>query len=472
MLIRDSLSYLLARGMPALMNMLTLGIYTRLMPANQYGIYSTVIAAMSIASTILYQWLNQGTLRFYPDLSQNRSHLLSNIAIIFLALVFLSILICPTLFLWTPSPEQGVSIVYVALLSGAQGWFTISLGLANIQLNPARFGLLAWTRAFLLLILGVFFLTLGWGANGALSAMLISLLAASLMFGDHWGVIEWGKRDRAIVCKLFQYCAPLAVVSLMSVILEVSDRFLLGWLVSMEVVGRYSPGYEFSQQAVLATLGIVNLAGGARILSAYETEGENEVRAVMDRYYLIMLMVGLPSVLFIMLTAENLSSVALGRGEEEARIMRWIAPAILFGCLKTYYYDQSFILAKQTKTIAYIVFTAAVVNFAANLLLIPSFGSIGAAYSSLLSFASAALASLLIGRSIFKVPLYPKEWWKVVLSVLVMAACLLPFLNHSGPVMLCLQLIMAGGVYLAMLFAVNVDGFRDRLKKQTIARSN
>lgn len=65
-LLRHSLQYLIARGLPGLISFAALVIYTRLLTAEEFGIYALIISGTTLAQVLLFQWLNLVVARFLP----------------------------------------------------------------------------------------------------------------------------------------------------------------------------------------------------------------------------------------------------------------------------------------------------------------------------------------------------------------------------------------------------------------------
>lgn len=79
------------------------------------------------------------------------------------------------------------------------------------------------------------------------------------------------------------------------------------------------------------------------------------------------------------------------------------------------------------------VAVSAVVDVVFNLILIPEFGIVGAAVSSVMAFSSAILISIFLGRRVFPMPALPgKDAMKIALSVLLMAVSVASFSLESA----------------------------------------
>ena len=79
MLVRHSIAYAIARGVPGLIGFATVVIYTRLLSPEAYGLYALVFTGSMLCNVILYQWLSASLIRFIPESTHNEAELLSSI---------------------------------------------------------------------------------------------------------------------------------------------------------------------------------------------------------------------------------------------------------------------------------------------------------------------------------------------------------------------------------------------------------
>src|SRR5690554_2320575 len=86
LLLDHSLTYVLAWGLPGVLNFLAIAVYTRLLAPESYGEYSLVIATVALLDALLIQWLRLGLLRFLPGLNDEPAALLSTLRNVWLLL--------------------------------------------------------------------------------------------------------------------------------------------------------------------------------------------------------------------------------------------------------------------------------------------------------------------------------------------------------------------------------------------------
>ena len=105
-----------------------------------------------------------------------------------------------------------------------------------------------------------------------------------------------------------------------------------------------------------------------------------------------------------------------------------------------------------------------VVNIVLNLILLPIYGAVAAAWATLAAFMVGALSSWVLGRSLFKLP----SLWKEFLGSAVATATMVVVLNllpsSPGTIWLSFKISVALLTYAVLAWALDVAGFRRLFK--------
>ncbi|OGO65803.1 MAG: hypothetical protein A2029_12985 [Chloroflexi bacterium RBG_19FT_COMBO_47_9] len=466
MLIQHSFQYLLGRIIPGAVSLLALALYTRLMSSDQYGLYALTIAAMSMINAVCFQWLNLSLGRFLPAHEGRPQKLLATSLIGFLMLVVATgVLGLAVAWLW-PDKNLRWLIIFAVTISWAQAWFDLNLKLVNARLEPIRYGLLSSIKASIAVSLGTSLLYLGLGVPGILLGLMVGLLVSPLLVRKHWLGLSVQNYDTRLLKDFIVYGAPLTLAFLLTLVLDVSDRFFLGWFMNAKVVGAYAAAYDLAQLFLGMLMGIVHLAAFPLAVRALEEEGYEGACNQLRQNALLLLSISLPATVGLVLLAGNVVTVVLGVTfrKEAAIIIRIVALAIFVGGLKSFYFDYSFQLARKMRGQVLAILLAAIANVGFNLWWIPVYGALGAAYATLGAFIVGLFVSVYLGRKAFVLPPFPKEAYKVVLASAGMSAFLLMTLRWHGPAMLCVQVILGCCVYVIFLVTLNVGKSRLKLK--------
>jgi O-antigen/teichoic acid export membrane protein len=463
MLLRHSAIYLLARGIPGLVGFLTVVVFTHLLSAAAYGQYALVVSAAVVVNAICYQWLNASMLRYLSQDGSQSGELLSAVLRGFLAIsgavVFVGVFAAA---IWWEHVWGGL-IVLAMVLTLTQGWLTLNLELIRGYLIPAHYGYVSMVKAVIALGLGTIFALLGFGAHGAIVGLIVGVVSAGI-----WA--SWGRWRSAIALRpergqiksLLRYGLPLTASFTLLVVISTTDRFMLAGLLDESAAGLYAASQGVAQQTVGVLMTMINLAAYPLILGTLEKYGVDEARAQLRKYAILLFGVGLPISAAFCLLPKEIAQVFLGGSYQDAaeEVMPWLAAATLFASIRTYYYDLPFYLGEKTRWQPLIITVAAVCNVVMNYWLIPIYGVIGSAYSTLMAHMLATLLSVSIGRSSFQLPNLSTDIAKLLAATAVMSLAISQMRGGAGFAGLMFPLLMGGLVYLASMFALDVPGVR------------
>ena len=117
MLVRHSLAYLIARGVPGAVNFLAIIAYTRLLSPSEYGIYAVTLAGVGLANVVFFQWMRLALIRFWPAHEKNPDVLVSTVlaATLFVA-VFTGLMGLGLALLWPDSKLQTFILLGIPIL--------------------------------------------------------------------------------------------------------------------------------------------------------------------------------------------------------------------------------------------------------------------------------------------------------------------------------------------------------------------
>ena len=467
MLLRHSTFYLLARGLPGVVNFLAIAILTRLLSPGDYGQYALVMAGASLVVSTLFWWLVLGLERFVQAELDEPTVLMSNVALGYSVVALSTLALGFVAWLAFGTAKTQWFFLVGALLVCGRAWFDLNLAVAKARLQPMRYGVIAIIKALVSVSLALTLVLLGFGALGALLGYLAGMIVAPIGFARReLRGVSWRLVDKKRLSTLVSYSLPLTFAFALGFIINSSDRFLLGRFLGTRSVGSYAAGYDLTQQSLNLLLVIVNLAAFPLVVRALEHQGEGAARRQLRRNLSLLVAVGAPATAGMMVLAGNISTVFLGEGFRVAgtELIPWIALATLIAGVKSYYTDLGFQLGRRTRGQVWVALWAAIVNVIVNLWLIPRLGMMAAAYSTVLSFAIAGFLSWYLGRRAFRLPGPSVEISKVVVAVAVMTMLLWPIRGTVGPVALLAQIAVGVGSYGVMLVALDFEGARRMLR--------
>lgn len=409
MLLRHSVLYLLARGLPGIVNFLAISVYSRLLTPDEYGRYALVIAWVGLLNVVFFQWLRLSLLRFLPTHLENPEPLLSTVLAGFSVLALLSGALGLLLAIFWPDPEWRGLILFSVLLLWVQAWFELNLELVRSRLQPVRYGLMSGVKAVSALALGTLAVHWGMGAYGPLFGLLVGMLLAGLS----WGWLEW-KGTKFVVSgpllrEFLYYGLPLSTTAILGFVVSASDRFLISAFLDEGSVGTYAVGYDLAQQTLTVIFMTINLAATPLAIKALEKKGVEAARHQFTENGRLFLYVTLPTAVALVVLKEPLFHTIVGVKYQEMalEVFPWIVIAAFLQGLKSYYVDSVFYLTKRTMLQVWTVVPSAVLNIILNLLLIPHYGIVGSAYATLICYALGLTLSLVLTKKVmfYKFPL-------------------------------------------------------------------
>lgn len=425
MLLKHTFAYLFARGLPGLVNFAALMLYTRLLDPEQYGKYALVIALVSMAGVIAFQWLRLVVGRWWPKEQHDPKAFLGRSLLIFLTLSAVSIAVSAIAAILWPDPSWALLIFFGSFLLVAQQWLELNLMLATMEFSPGRYAKLLGAKSVLALLIGGALAWAGWGAWGPLLGLFVASTIVVPMFGhDLWQGAKLAKTSRPALREQLSYGLPLVATFALGWIISSSDRLLIGWLMSVDAAGLYSAGYDLAQQGVGLILATVQVAAYPLAVRAMESGGSDAARAQMKHSGEMIFFLACSAAGALCALPGPIAQIVVGPEFQQstAQLLPIVGiAAALFG-LKAFHFDMAFHLDSDSKPILVSSAVAAVVNIALNLFAIPRFGLMGAAFATVAAIGCGVALSFWWGRHR---PQMPHLWPLVARGVTFFAAAYL-----------------------------------------------
>jgi len=472
---RHLLGYLPVQAAQAIVGFGSVAVFTRLMPAETYGLYALTLAALSLTHIATFTWLEAAVARFHARAEVRgrlREHLATAYAI-YLGIVALAgsaILLA----LWLAPIDTALksALGFAALSLILRALLQIGLETHRAGGDVGRYSALESGYLMLGFMIGVgLLLTTGLGAASifagtAMAAAVALVFDLPVMLRRARG----GKRQTVRAQSYARYGAAISMSLVFEHLLSVGDRFLIAAFLGSGAVGMYAAGYGLADRL----LDILFIWFGAAVwpltLRAYESQGAEAARAVAGKAASLMALIAFPAAAGLALVAGPLTGVVLGESVRggAADILPWIAFSGLLKGMMTYYFHEAFTLKRRSGVMAMLMAGAALLNLVLNLIFIPAYGIAGAAAATVIAYLLALIACAWTGRRYFALPLPWADWIKAATATVVMAAAVFA-LPHFGAawVNLLVQATTGAVVYVAAAWAFNIAGCRSWLRSST-----
>jgi O-antigen/teichoic acid export membrane protein len=274
------------------------------------------------------------------------------------------------------------------------------------------------------------------------------------------GAFDAGRLKRNAV-----YGLPVALALVAATALATADRFLIAAFLDGESVGAYHAGYSVGNRILDIIFVWLSLAGGPALVAALERGGPQALTEAAREQGELLMWLALPAATGLALVSEPLVGILVGPAlrEQAVAVTPWIALAAFFAGLHTHYFGQAFTLGRRTGQLVGVVAAPAVLSIALNLVLVPRFGLVGAAWGTAASYAFGAVLSAWLGRRVLVLPVPWTALARAGLASGAMAAVVLAMPAVGGWAELLGKAAVGGAVYAAVLLAL--DGrLRTRLR--------
>lgn len=214
---------------------------------------------------------------------------------------------------------------------------------------------------------------------------------------------------------------PYIPATLAVVIMDVIDRFILKAIKGDEVVGIYHAGYKLGMFMALIVAAFRFAWHPFFLSTAKDPQAKAIFAKVLTYFMLACSMVYLGITFFI----DDLVRIKIGSGflfGEKYWAGTAVVPVIMLAYMLYGAYLNFLVgvyLEKKTKYLPLITGLAAIINIIGNFALIPVFGMLGAAWTTVLSYLSMAIALYWVSRKLYPVAY---EFDRLLKLVLLLAA--------------------------------------------------
>jgi len=468
-LYKHTLIYLFGRIGPALLNLVATAIFTRLAPPSEYAALVLSVAAAQLGSAGLFQWLRMSVLRY--AVGEDAPKVIGTITRLYL----LQGLVCTILMglLCFILPVFGLPWI-VAITCGvmtlAQSWFDFTQELQRAALQPVRYSLSFAVRALLAILIGSagIYLT-GSGFVLVLCVALGYFLAPIPFMGAMFGRPDFS-RDPELTRRLVRYGLPLGAALMLNNIGVMADRFIVAYLLGAEAAGLYGPTVELGRQSIFTLMQSVTLACYPLAIRALKQHGQQAAIDQMAKNFGFLMVIALPAAAGLAVMRAEIAQIMLGPlfRDTAEQLFPLVALSTLLLSLNTFYFIQGNQLGENTGGQARVAAIAAAATLILNFLLIPAMGLKGAAFAAVLSQTISLIASIIISRRSFPLPVPPAHVLRPAVATALMVGAimagqhLVPGMNLARTIAL---FCIAGLAYAAGVLLTDAGDMRQLVLK-------
>jgi len=416
-------------------------MYTLYFSTSDYGQMEILANTSTVMTTLLALGLVSGMFRSYFMYSDgtHRLNIAKTAHIIFLFTSLFVLILLPfssqisSLLLGDSSHYQLVSLVIISIF--LTNLLVIPFSILRAKDQSIRYVIYSLIQFFINIGFTIYLVAFAKrGVKGNFEGMVIGQLVVILLFTGMFISLARAKFSRKDAREMLSFGLPFVPAMLAAISLTVADRYFLRAYSTFDEIGVYGLGYKIGLIVSVVIVTPFMLGWGPIMWSVSE-------KPYAKRFYANVLTYFLTIALFLALALSILSPEVIQlMSQRESYWRAWqVVPMISLSYVFYGIYYQMNVginLKKKTKYIPIIVGGAAIINLLLNFLLIPKWGMMGAAISTILSYAILVIFSFFVSRRLYPIKY---QWIRIIkLSIIFIILLLMGLIISFDSILISL----------------------------------
>jgi len=391
-------------------------IWTRVFSKAEYGTLHLITITVLFLTAFSKLGLQHAAIRFFPEFEKRQKNMSSYYATLFLSSFILNVFIflLTNILVWLFFNKYNnkliisllhlsTILIFIGSLKSVFENFLRAEGRAKIY---ALFSILNRYGGLCLSLLFVVIFVWGlWGFFlGQIFASVLILLILFFMYLKK-GLINIKSYSFLFLKEAIKYGFPLIAIEIAKMLLNFGDRYLIQYFLGASYLGTYAAGYNLSNLAISIISNPLRLAVVPLFISIWEKKGAEETKHFLTSIFNFYLMIIIPIIFGLCcLRKEIIVIMASSRYSDAATIIPYIVTSkALHGAL--YIFGAGLYVKKKTSFLMWLTLVSSFINIILNIFLIPKYGIIGAAFSTLICIIFLSLSTYMISGKFLKIDL-------------------------------------------------------------------
>lgn len=389
--LKDLFWYSLGTIIPILASLIRTPIFTRYFSAEEFGIYGLVFITFSILSVFLYTWMANAIWRFYYKFKKlnKLDTFYTNLIFLFLvASVVFAILILVWVLVVKNTPLNRLVILIFAQTFVTQ-LVSFLLIIFRLENKASLYTTVHSFRAIVSLVIQCLItFVMGMRIEAIPIATLITealVLIVVLKPIRQLITIRLELVSRRIMWYIGSYFLPGIVSNIGTILLTLSDRYVISLYGTLSEVGIYNQIYNFAQVSIVACISIFFAVINPEFLNILEQKPE-QVKSILIKYHLIYIIFILPAAVYMSIFAEPITNILFGK---EFRVGYSMMPFIVFSYYingLTSFRDTKLKFENRYRIVIIGIILGTILNIVLNFIFIPLYGYKMAAVTTLIAY--------------------------------------------------------------------------------------
>jgi len=379
---------------------LLLPLYTRVLTNADYGVVDLIIQTSNLLIPIVSVGITNGVIRFGLDKSVNKKDVFTTGLLTVLCGFGIFLLFEPLVSKVRYISGYTMLIYFFILMSSLRSVCSQFVRSKNMVRFYAFDGVLSTitTISFTILFLVVFKL----GVNGYVLAIILSDFLSSIFLfftARLYKYVRFNFKDKSLPKEMLKYSIPLIPTTIFWWITNVSDRFIVAYILGTEANGLYAISYKIPTIITLVSTIFIDAWQISAVGEKNKVEQERFFTNVFKSYSSLVFISASALILLIKVITRILVSDTFYASWQ---YVPFLVIATSFSCLVNFLGSIYFVEKKSKLSLA-TTFIGAIINIILNLLLIPRLGVNGASIATFISFLAVFVIRALNTKKIIKI---------------------------------------------------------------------
>ena len=411
---KDTIIYGLATVLPRLMNFILVPLHTDTLDTASYSDNTYFYVYAAFFNVLLTYGMETAFFRFFSK--ENEKEKVYSTTLISLVVSTIAVFAVVMIFNQSLAEFVNLRLDYFNYLIGVLVLDTLVVApFAYLRATgrPIKFTFIKLSNIIIYVLLNFFFLWAipkfniefsGYDKTDLVKYIFIANLAASavtiILLLPYFLKAKW-VFDKAIFKQMLNYALPIMIAGLAYVINENFDKWLIPDVLGKDINGAYAGCYKL---AVFMTIFIQAFRLGAEPFffnHAKEKNAKNTYALIM-KYFVIC---GALMLLFIVGFIDIFKALIV-RDETYWKAIEIVPIVLLANLFLGIYFNLAiwYKLTDKTRFGMYFSILGAVITIALNIMLLPKYGFVAAAWTTLIAYAIMMIISYVLGQKHYKVP--------------------------------------------------------------------
>ncbi|ULO08642.1 polysaccharide biosynthesis C-terminal domain-containing protein [Paenibacillus sp. 19GGS1-52] len=393
-LIRSAIKYIPGTLIPALLTLISTAIFTNLLDTSEYGYFMLAMSVINILTAVSAEWLKQSIARYLPGVMENEK-ILKIKSSIFLSVIYILILFIFVSIIAAPLFMDKIHLyVFIVILTILNIIYFILLVILQSELKSGLYSIFnlilsIFKLAFPIILIYKFNESVNQILLGYILALIFIIIPMFINVKIRIRITIKSYKDPVItqyIKSFVKYGLPMIMFFLSAQLLNSGDRFIIQIFYGADQVGIYSANYSLIYGGIGLISTPIMLAVSPMIMRLKISNRNSEVQGLISKMTTYYLAGAIPFIVLIFLLGNDAVSILLDHKFATSNyLIGIISIGFVLWQLSMYGHKVYEVSDKTLNMMIYSIITA-VANIVINFLLVPSFGLIGAAWATSLSY--------------------------------------------------------------------------------------